>query len=379
MKIAINTRLLISGKMDGIGWFTLESVRRIVTAHPEHQFYFLFDRKPSPEFLFSPNVHPLVLCPQARHPILWYLFFEWSVPRILKRHHIDLFLSTDGLMSLRTNVPTLDVIHDLNFEHTTDNLRPSHQRYMTHYFPRFAKKATRIATVSQYSKDDIASTYGIPQDKIDVVYDGSHQYYQPWNEEVNQSTRNQYANGNPYFIFVSTILRRKNLTNTLLAFDQYKSTHSDSTKLIVVGNRVWWQDELKEAYDQMTHQSDVILLGRMPSEELSKLMSAALSLVYISYFEGFGIPILEAFYSDTPVITSNCTSMPEVAGEAAILVDPHNVNQVAEAMHTMATDANLRQQLIQKSRIQRQKYSWDNTANLLWQSLMQTYQDSCEK
>ena len=122
MRIAINTRLLLKGKMDGIGWFTAETASRIVRMHPEHTFYFLFDRKPDPSFLFADNVVPVVLCPQARHPVLWYLFFEWAVPLALKRYKIDLYMSPDGMMPQRPGVPTLTVIHDLNFEHSSDNL-----------------------------------------------------------------------------------------------------------------------------------------------------------------------------------------------------------------------------------------------------------------
>ena len=191
MRIAVNTRLLLAHRLDGIGWFTAESLARIVRAHPEHQFFFFFDRTPDPSFLFAPNVQPVVLKPQARHPVLWYLFFEWSVTRALKRYCIDLFLSPDGWISLRTHVPTLTVIHDLNFEHASDFLRPSHQRYMKRYFPRFARKATRIATVSEFSKDDIATTYGVDSKKIDVVYDGSNADYRPLSEEEQIAVRKE--------------------------------------------------------------------------------------------------------------------------------------------------------------------------------------------
>ena len=92
MRIAINTRLLLKGKMDGIGWFTYETARRIVASYPEHEFYFFFDRKPDPEFLFAANVKPVVLCPQARHPVLWYLYFEWATRMALRRNKIDLYV-----------------------------------------------------------------------------------------------------------------------------------------------------------------------------------------------------------------------------------------------------------------------------------------------
>ena len=373
MRIAVNTRLLLPHRLDGIGWFTAETLKRIVCAHPEHDFFFFFDRKPDSQFIYASNVTPVVLIPQARHPLLWYMFFEWSVTRALRRYKIDVFLSPDGWMSLRTPVPTLTVIHDLNFEHATDYLRPSHQRYMTHFFPRFARNATRIATVSEFSKQDIIDTYNIDSKKIDVVYDGAHSFYHPSSEDEKVLTRKEFAGGKPYFIYVGTISRRKNLTNILLAFEKYKCDRpDDDMRLVVVGSRYWWQEELAEAYDNMHHKSDVVFVGHIESDVLARLMSASTALVYASLFEGFGIPILEAFYAETAVITSNVTSMPEVAGDAAILVNPLSVKEIAKAMLDIVEDEELRNVLIERGRRQRELFSWERTSRLLWDSLMHT-------
>lgn len=371
MRIAINTRLLLPNRLDGIGWFTAETTKRIVLAHPEHQFFFLFDRQPSSQFIFADNVTPITLYPQARHPLLWYLFFEISVQLFLKRNRIDLYLSPDGMMPLHPAVPTLTVIHDLNFEHASDNLRKSHQWYMLHYFPRFARNATRIVTVSKYSKQDIAQTYSIDPSKIDVVYDGAHNNYRPHSDAEKMATRHRFTDGNPYIIFISTILKRKNLTNLLKAFDQVKQTDTSGLKMVVVGDRVWWQDELSEAYNHMQHKADVLMIGRAEPNDLSALLSAAEMLVYPSFFEGFGIPILEAMYAETPVIASQTTSMPEVGGDAALYIDPHNVDNIAQAILRMKDKA-LQQEYITKGRIQRTKYSWDITADLLWESIQRT-------
>lgn len=372
MRIAVNTRLLLHDRLDGIGWFTAETARRMVLAHPEHEFFFFFDRKPHPEFLFADNVTPVVLCPQARHPVLWYLFFEWSTQMALKRYKIDLYLSPDGMMPLHPKVPTLNVIHDLNFEHASGNLKASHQRYMSHYFPLFARNATRLATVSSYSKKDIAETYGIPAEKIDVVYDGAHSNYRPHSDNEKEAIRRRFTDGHPFVIFISTILKRKNLANLLLAFDKVKEDKgNEDLKLVVVGSRVWWQDELESAWNGMKHQSDVIFPGRVEPNDLSTLLSAAEMLVYPSYFEGFGIPILEAMYAETAVIASRTTSMPEVGGDAVLYIDPSDIDDIAHAISRLR-DKTLRQEFIEKGRLQRQKFSWEITANLLWDSMMKT-------
>lgn len=372
MRIAVNTRLLLHDRLDGIGWFTAETARRMVLAHPEHEFFFFFDRKPHPEFLFADNVTPVVLCPQARHPVLWYLYFEWSTQMALKRYKIDLYLSPDGMMPLHPKVPTLNVIHDLNFEHASGNLKASHQRYMSHYFPLFARNATRLATVSSYSKKDIAETYGIPAEKIDVVYDGAHSNYRPHSDDEKEAIRQRFTDGHPFVIFISTILKRKNLANLLLAFDKVKEDKgNEDLKLVVVGSRVWWQDELESAWNGMKHQSDVIFPGRVEPNDLSALLSAAEMLVYPSYFEGFGIPILEAMYAETAVIASRTTSMPEVGGDAVLYIDPSDIDDIAHAISRLR-DKTLRQEFIEKGRLQRQKFSWEITANLLWDSMMKT-------
>jgi len=372
MRIGVNTRLLLADKMDGIGWFTFETLQRIVSAHPEHDFFFFFDRKPDPRFIFAPNVHPITLGPQARHPILWFLFFEFSIRWALNHYRIDLFLSPECYLSLGSKVPTLMVIHDINYEHSSDNLKPSHQRYMHFFSPRFAQHSNRIATVSEFSKQDIVDTYKIEPSKIDVVYDGAHEGYHPLDAALKQEVREKYASGCPYFIFVGTIIKRKNLATVLTAFDSFKAATDSKMKLVVVGHKVWWQDELKDAFDRMVHKGDVVFIGRANSVLLVDLMGAAEALVYPSLFEGFGIPIVEAFHAEVPVITSDCTSMPEVAGDAAILVDPKDVDILAEALRKVSEDFSLRKELVEKGRKRRVYFSWNRTSELLWNSMMKT-------
>lgn len=367
MKIAVNTRLLLKDKLEGIGWFTYETLRRIVTDHPEHTFYFIFDRNYDERFIFSDNVQPVMTLPPARHPYLWYIYFEISIPYVLNKLRPDLFLSTDGWLSLKTDIPQVDVIHDLNFEHQQDFLKSKYQNYYVKYFPQFARKAARIATVSEFSKNDICSLYNIPAEKVDVVYNGSNELFKPSDAAAKSSARLKYADGCDYFLFVSAIHKRKNLANMLRAFDDFKKSSGSDSKFVVVGARAGLQDDVDQVLQQMSCPGEVRFTGHLSSADLAEVMGGALCLVYASLFEGFGIPIVEAFNADVPVITSNVTSMPEVAGDAAILVDPLSVEQIAKAMADIAHNDALRTQLIEKGRLQRQQFSWDLTAKKLWQ------------
>src|ERR1700733_4889976 len=172
MKIAVNTRLLLKNKLEGIGWFSYETLKQMTVQHPEHQFYFVFDRPFDPEFIFSKNITPVVIGPPSRHPVLWYIWFNWSLSRVLKRIRPDLFLSPEGYICLNTNVKTINVMHDIAYEHYPESVPKLVKSYYKYYFPKFAQKAERIATVSQFSKEDIVKLYNIDPDKIKVVYNG---------------------------------------------------------------------------------------------------------------------------------------------------------------------------------------------------------------
>ena len=369
MKIAINTRLLISEKLEGIGWFCFETLMRITKQHPEHEFYFIFDRAYDVELRFTPNVKAIVAPPQARHPLLYLIWFEMMLPLVLKRIKADLFLSPDGYLSLMSNVKQIAVFHDLNFEHYPNDLPRIEMMYYTHFFPRYAKKACRIITVSSYSKRDIIETYKTPPEKIDVAHNGVGEIFVPISPAEKELCRKTFTNGVEYFIYVGSIHPRKNLANLFLAFDLFKKRTHLPNKLVIVGNRKWWTNEINKVYEQLHFKKDVIFLGRQETSVLHHLMASAEALTYVSYHEGFGIPILEAFASGTAVITSNITSMPEVAGDAALLVNPFSPESIADAMESIYREKGLKQQLIEKGLERVKLFSWQQTADLVWNSI----------
>jgi len=369
LKIAVNTRLLIKNKLEGIGWFSYETLSRIVKQHPEHDFYFIFDRPYDPSFVFAPNVKAIVAPPQARHPVLYFIWFEFVIPHILKKISADLFLSPDGYLSLRSKIKQISVIHDLSFEHYHEDLPWFESWYYRKVFPKYAHKAIRIATVSDFSKSDIIKHYHIDAKKIDVVFNGVNKIFQPVSELEKQLTRSKYALGCEYFICVGSVHKRKNIVNLLKAFELFKSERSSDVKLLIVGQKRWWTKEMQLSLNQMVYTLDVIFTGRVETENLHLLMGSALALTYVSYHEGFGIPILEAFCCDTPVITSNITSMPEVAGDAAIFIDPFSPDSIADAMKRIYLEKDLRDELIERGHERQKLFSWQKSADALWQCI----------
>ena len=374
MRIAVNTRLLLKGKLEGIGWFTFETLKRITQNHPEHEFIFIFDRPFDPDFIFAENVTPVVIGPPARHPLLFWIWFDFSIPKILNKYKADLFLSPDGYLSLRTKVPQLAVIHDINFVHRPDDLPWLIEKYYNFFFPRFARIAKRIATVSFYSKEDIARSFKISYDKIDVVYDGINQIFKPLSENEKIAVRKKFTGGAEYFLFVGALHPRKNVSGLLNAFDSFKTDTDNNIKLIIVGGEMHKTGDIFETYDNMRFKDDVIFTGRVATSDLHDIFGAALALTFVPFFEGFGIPVVEAMTAGVPVLCSNTTSIPEVGGNAVIYADPMKIDQITDAMLKLANDKELRQELIEKGFEQKNKFSWDETAHLLWESIKRTMQ-----
>lgn len=369
LQIVVNTRLLLHNKLDGIGWFSYQTLKRITQNNPDVHFVFLFDRDYNEEFIFSDNITPLVIGPQARHPFLYYAWFHLSVKNLLNRMNPDLFLSPDGFLSPGAKCKQLPVIHDINFLHNPHDLKSLTSKYYNYFFPKYAAQATRIATVSEYSKADISKNYLIDPNKIDVVYNGINEGFKPLSEEDKQHTREKFSHGKSYFLFVGSQSPRKNLNRLIAAFDLFKEQTQSDFKLVLVGAVYSNEGDVKRVIEKSKFKNDIIFSGRQPQAELEKIMASAFALTFVPYFEGFGIPIVEALQCDTPVICSNTTSMPEIAGNAGLLVDPFDVKSICNGMLEMYNNQSLRNQLIENGKIRKSMFSWDKSADLLWNSI----------
>jgi glycosyltransferase involved in cell wall biosynthesis len=374
MIIAVNTRLLLKDRLDGIGWFTFETLKRITNLYSNHQFLFLFDRPFSNEFIFSPNIKPFVIFPPTRHPWLWYIWFEYSIPRFLNTYKPDLFLSPDGFIPLKSIVPSLSVIHDINFIHRPQDIPYFARNYYNKYFPLFAQKATRIATVSEYSKNDLVKSLRIPAAKIDVVYNGASELLMPISKETKQNIKKRYTDGQDFFIFIGSLHPRKNVESLLLAFDAFKKENDSPMKMVIVGDTMFKTESINQVYSNMAFSHDVVFTGRATDSELKLLLGSAFALTFVPFFEGFGIPLLESMFCDVPILTSNITSMPEVCGDAALLVDPYSVESIKLGILQLYKDENLRNSLILKAKERRKHFSWNQSANRLWQSIEKSVQ-----
>ncbi len=369
MKIAVNTRFLLKNRLEGVGRFTFEILKEMVEQHPEDEFFFLFDRPYDKSFIFASNITPLCISPPARHPFLFYYWFEMCVPSILKTHNIDVFLSPDGFLSLKADTPTVLVTHDLAYEYYPEFIPFLMRKYFQYFMPKFAQRADRTIAVSNATKQDLIQQYKIPSSKIEIAYNACSQHFNPINPSIQKNILQKYTAGKPYFLYLGSIHPRKNIARLIQAFTLFKKNNSSPIKLLIGGRMAWKTAKIKTAYQQSPFQEDIIFQDYIPESALPKIIGSALAMVYISLYEGFGIPLLEAMHCGVPIITSNVSSMPEVVGNAALKVDPKNLDAIALAMTKIASDKMLRQQLIALGHQEAMRFSWEDSARTIYQNL----------
>ena len=366
MTIAINCWILRNKKLDGIGYFTVNTIANLIRQHPEIKFQILCDKKFTEDYFDFPNVTKHKIFPALRHPVLYVIYMELVLPFFLRKHKPDLMVSMDSFLSLLSGCKQIPVIYDINFEHKPEDIALKNRIYYRFFTKRFAKKAKRIATISEYSKRDIADFYKIDATLIDNVSCGINSNFSPLSKEEITAVRDKWSEGKPYFFFVGSMHPRKNIKRLIDGFNLFKERTQSDFKLVLAGSLLWQKTDIEDSYTNSQYKDDIIFTGRLSDDDLQKVLGAAYALSFVPIFEGFGLPIVEAFQSGVPVICSIVTSMPEVAGDAALMVDPFNIDSIANGMNKLADNNDLRNELIDKGHQQKKLFSWSRTAELLW-------------
>jgi alpha-1,3-rhamnosyl/mannosyltransferase len=237
-------------------------------------------------------------------------------------------------------------------------------RSIKNYFWReTAQWADKIITISEFSKDQISEHFKISSDKIISIPLGvDKKWFKKLSTEYINKVLYKHSVTKNFFISVGTIQPRKNMQRVINAYQSLPERIKKETLLVIVGSRGWGCDELVTNLKSGSYGPSVIWLHHLPEDELLALMNSAAALVFPSLFEGFGLPILEAFASGTAVITSHTTSLPEVAGDAALLVDPEDVNAIAQAMSDIIENDHLRTDMVRRAKARALNFTWKRTA-----------------
>jgi glycosyltransferase involved in cell wall biosynthesis len=296
----------------------------------------------------------------------------------LHRHYLH-FLPLELLMPVKADamvfsdfgcpttiqkVPKLAVIHDLAYKIHPEYVVAKHAQFLDKLVKHTLKNASRVIAISESTKKDLIEEYQYDAGKIDIIspaVDGN--FYKPANDKEVAIVKQKYGIDGDYILFLSTLEPRKNVASIIKAYDLLAPELRAKYKLVLAGKKGWLDDEIEALCEKMGEQ--VIRTGRVETSEKPALYSDASVFAFPSAYEGFGIPILEAMACGTPVITSNVSSMPEVASDAAIIVDPHNTHDIVEALTKVLTDAELAKQLKRDGLQRAKEFTWQKSGEKL--------------
>lgn len=353
----------------GIGRYVRELIRALAAEDPATP-YRLFvagatsgalPPSPGPNFTWrSTRISPLWF---AR---LWHRL-RLPIPVQLFTGRVRLFHATDfTLPPTLPGTPTLLTVHDLSFVRAPETTTPVLKAYLDRVVPRSVRRATHVLADSQATKDDLIALYGTPADKITVLLSGVSARFRPVEDPtLRRSTREKYGiPPDPYILSVGTVQPRKNYARLMEALAAL-GPDAAQVHLVIAGGRGWLDSPIYGAVKSLGLEGRVHFTGFVADADLPALYSDALCLAYPSLYEGFGFPVLEAFACKTPVITSKLSSMPEVAGDAALLVDPYDVAALSAALQRVLSEPTLRAELVARGVRQAAHFTWERTARHL--------------
>ena len=371
MKVLING-LQVNDKNSGVQYYTkhlYECIKEIQDSTIETHLYQRIS-KPSSQFSifrFYPSRlllrwTPIYLLLSLFNGRLQRIIKEnFYLPFYIKQNSFDLFHSPNYVLPLFLKSPSVITVHDL----ITFNFPRLCQRESVLYFrlflPRSIKKADKIITVSEKTKNDIINRFKVPEDKISIIHLGL--------STVFRRTRNtnlllKYGITNKYILFVGNIEPKKNLVRLLKAYYEVVCTKNITHQLVIAGKKAWKYKEVFRTVHSLKLQNKVIFTGYFPEKDLPALYSMADLFVFPSIYEGFGIPPLEAMACEIPVLASNTGALPEITGGNCLMVDPYNVNDIADGIHHLLTNENLRKEYIKKGKKWVEQYTWDRAARM---------------
>lgn len=415
MNIGIDIRSLLEDYRTGIGEYTHNLINEFLKKDTCNQYHLFYNQRHSvkvePPRLEKPNVKYFDYRYPNRFFNLSLRYLGW--PRLEKlmglcgesyaapptarggtscRRQSDVvWFPNFGFINFNIRVPYVLTVHDLSFERYPEFFTPVHRLWHKMIdCQRMARGAAKVIAVSENTKQDLVELYNIDPSKIEVIYEGITNVpllvrggrggLRPLEDEDNSTAvlnkvKEKYSLPEKFVLFLGTIEPRKNIEVIIKAFDKLCDSSNSSLqafKLILAGGRGWNNEQIYKVYGQAKHKDKISFLGYVGHDDKPALYQLASLFVFPSIYEGFGLPPLEAMACGTPVIASCAASLPEVVGDAGLLVDPYNINELAEAMRAILEDGKLRQRFIEKGLERVKRFSWHKCAEKMLEILNST-------
>jgi glycosyltransferase involved in cell wall biosynthesis len=361
MRVGLDAIPLVAAKT-GVGHYTNALAEWLARTHPDHQyelfspFDFAFDARHGHT---PPNLGKRFLPVRSVFRKWWLL----GLPALLHISPVDVFHGTNYCVPVFAPCPTVVTIHDLSLlahaaTHPEGNVERGRRR-----LPIMARRATMIIAPSEWTRREIVSRLGLRAERIRVIQEAAREGMRPRTAAECQSVLARHGICRPYLLYVGTIEPRKNLTTLIRAYEELRRATRHRPQLVICGGRGWLDEEVFRLVEELGLQEEVRFTGYVEEAELPALYSAAEVFVYPSLYEGFGLPPLEAMACGAPVVTSNTSSLPEVVGEAGLMVPPRDVRALAHTLTRLLETAALRQQLSRAGLERAARFSWERAAN----------------
>jgi len=359
MLIGIDASRAATRERTGTGNYSLQLIRHLLALESGHRYRLYFNRPPTVELFPMRADLELRVMP---FPRLWtHVRLSWE----MARQPPDVLFVPAHVLPLVHPRCSVVTVHDLGYRHYPE-AHPLLDRLYLDLSTRYnAQAARRVIAVSQATQDDLVQHYGIEPGKISVVYSGWDERMQPVEDEGTiERVKARYGIRGEYVLYVGTLQPRKNLGRLLeaVALLREQAQRGEAPGLVIAGRKGWLYDPVFQQVERLGLEREVVFPGYVPQEDLPALLSGARLFVFPSLYEGFGLPVLEAMACGTPVVCSNVSSLPEVAGDAAFLVDPRDVKGMAEAMNRLLQDEGLRAEVVERGYRRVRQFSWDRCA-----------------
>jgi mannosyltransferase B len=354
------------GKKTGVGWYIYNIVKEL-SKSDKNDYIAEFINFMGRHDVKSQIDYDIKI---KQNKLLTYTMYNFLTKKMNISHNLILGTKSDIYHFFNFTIPKnvkgkiINTIYDTVFISAPETMG---NRKEIEEYKYGAQKSDLIITISESAKNDIIKNLGVSENKIEIVYPGIdlERYSKKYEKEDLEKIRKKYKLPLEYILYLGTIEPRKNIERTIKAFIKYKKEVKDDLKFVIVGGKGWKYDNIMKLIESMG--TDIILTGYIDEEDKIPIYKLAQIFAFPSLYEGFGMPVLEAMAAGVPVITSNVSSLPEVAGDAAILVDPLNENKIFEAYKKILSDKKLQMEMIEKGLEQAKKFEWKESVKVLEQ------------
>lgn len=378
MRIAFYCQLLLKGNKTGIGWCANNIISTLTQEYDEEFYVHYFSKGVS-----ETDIQKLKVFSGERvqeTPCCWFKGTWYKLLWLILSMPYSAFFgkSADITQFFNFVIPPgvagkkVTIVHDMTNYVWPETVSRKTRIWLKMTLRSSCKRADKIITVSEFSKKEIQKYLGISDNKIRVMYPGiDFSHFHPYTQAQIDEVKIKYGIHSNYFLYLGTIEPRKNLERLIQAYEMLAKEYSEIPQLVLAGGKGWLCDGIYKKVAESPNRNDILFTGYISDEDTAPLIAGAIAFCFPSIYEGFGSPPLEAMACGTPVLSSNVASMPEILGDAAVLVDPFSISSIKEGMDKLFRDESLRHQMIKKGLVHARKYSWKTSAR----TLMNVYQE----